>query len=80
MVERPAEVTVAGVDRGGRPVRHRCAGLLARAVAHEVDHLAGRLYVDLVDPAGLVDVREHPTPPSIDPPGSSITSAEGTSR
>ena len=62
-VERPAEVAVAGIDRAGHAVRHRCTGLLARAVAHEVDHLHGRLYVDLIDPADLVDTREHPSPP-----------------
>ena len=67
-VERPAEVTVAGIDLGGRAVRYRCAGLVARAVAHEVDHLAGRLYVDLVDPNALVDVRDHPTPATINSP------------
>ncbi len=75
-VERPAELTVAGLDRVGRPVRHRCTGLLARTVAHEMDHLAGRLFVDLVPPEGLVDVREHPTPPSRSPITTTITSAE----
>ena len=79
-VQRPAEVTVVGIDRGGRPVRYRCSGLLARAVAHEVDHLAGRLYVDLVDPASLVDVREHPTPPTVDPKVASTTPAEAVNR
>jgi peptide deformylase len=62
-VERPAELVVAGVDRAGFAVRYRCSGLLARAVAHEVDHLEGRLYVDLVDPSELVDTLLHPTPP-----------------
>ena len=55
-------------------------GLLARVVAHEVDHLAGRLYVDLVDPDGLVDVREHPTPPTTHPKPPNTTSAEAANR
>jgi peptide deformylase len=66
-VERPAEVVVAGIDRAGRAIRQRCTGLLARAVAHEVDHLEGRLYVDMIDPADLVDTREQPTPPAAPP-------------
>lgn len=80
LVDRPAEVTVAGIDRGGSSVRYRCAGLLARAVAHEVDHLEGRLYVDLVGLDSLVDVREHPTPPTTEPKPASTTSAEAANR
>jgi len=62
-VQRPSEVVVAADDIEGRRVRHRGTGLMARALLHEIDHLAGRLYVDLVDPATLVDTREHPVPP-----------------
>jgi peptide deformylase len=62
-VERPAQVTVAAVDLAGHGLRRRADGLLARAIVHEVDHLAGRLYVDLVDPEDLIDVRQHPVPP-----------------
>jgi peptide deformylase len=81
-VDRPAELTVAAHDRKGRGVRHRCSGLLARAVAHEVDHLAGRLYVDLVPPDSLVDVREHPTPPGEppNPKATAVMSTEGPQR
>lgn len=66
-VPRPAEVVVSGLDLAGRPVRYRGDGLTARAIVHEIDHLEGRLYVDLVDPTDLVDVRENPTPPTSDP-------------
>ena len=62
-VERPAEIVIEADDIEGRRVRHRATGLLARAFQHEIDHLAGRLYVDLVDPADLIDTRVHPTPP-----------------
>jgi peptide deformylase len=37
--------------------------LRARAFQHEIDHLAGRLYIDLIDPSELVDTRLHPIPP-----------------
>jgi peptide deformylase len=62
-VQRPAEVVIVADDIEGRRVRHRGTGLLARAFLHEIDHLAGRLYVDLVDPSEIVDTREHPVPP-----------------
>ena len=62
-VERASEVVIAADDIDGRRVRLRGTGLLARAFQHEIDHLAGRLYVDLVDPAALVDTRENPTAP-----------------
>jgi peptide deformylase len=55
---RPAEVTVTALDGAGHRFRRRASGLLARAIVHELDHLAGRLYVDLVPPEALVDTRE----------------------
>ncbi|WP_084961229.1 peptide deformylase [Thermoactinospora rubra] len=45
---RAAGVTVTGVDRLGRPVSVRARGTLARCFQHEVDHLDGRLFVDLL--------------------------------
>jgi peptide deformylase len=63
-LSRPAEVVVSGVDLDGHRVRWRARGLAARAIAHELDHLDGRLYVDLVAPEDLVDTRDHPTPPA----------------
>ncbi|GAB1691753.1 peptide deformylase [Krasilnikovia sp. M28-CT-15] len=43
---RAATVTAHGVDRHGEPVTIHAAGLLARALQHETDHLDGRLYLD----------------------------------
>jgi peptide deformylase len=62
-VRRAAEIVIVADDIEGRRVRHRGTGLLARAFQHEIDHLVGRLYVDLVDPSELVDTRLHPIPP-----------------
>lgn len=62
-IARADEVVIAADDIEGRTVRYRGRGLLARAFQHEIDHLAGRLYVDLVDPSELVDTRVHPVPP-----------------
>ena len=46
LVERALEVEVRGLDPAGDPVTWRVAGWPARILQHEVDHLAGRLYVD----------------------------------
>ena len=47
-VERPAIVTVEFLDVEGELRTLRCEGLLATAAQHEIDHLDGRLYVDLL--------------------------------
>ncbi|WP_336921302.1 peptide deformylase [Aquipuribacter sp. SD81] len=43
---RRARATVRGQDEHGRPVVLAGEGLLARCLQHEVDHLAGRVYLD----------------------------------
>ncbi len=48
LVARPMTVTVKALDRNGMPVEHTGEGLFARAVCHEVDHLDGILFKDLV--------------------------------
>ena len=50
IVERPATCVVAGLDREGKPVRIEAAGLLARILQHEVDHLNGVLFLDRLSP------------------------------
>lgn len=62
-VRRAAEIVLVADDIEGRRVRHRGTGLLARAFQHELDHLVGRLYIDLIDPSELVDTRLHPVRP-----------------
>jgi peptide deformylase len=62
-LRRPIEVVVTGQALDGRRVRYRRDGLLARVLAHELDHLDGRLYVDLVTVDALVDTTVHPVPP-----------------
>jgi peptide deformylase len=47
-VPRPARAVVRGLDRDGRSIAVEGRGLLARALHHEMDHLAGRLFVDRV--------------------------------
>jgi peptide deformylase len=50
VVERPATVTVEGLDLEGRPVRIDAEGLHARVLLHEIDHLDGVLFIDRISP------------------------------
>ncbi len=61
-VARAAEVVVRAEDLAGNRIRVRRAGLEARALLHELDHLAGRLYVDLVPAEEIVNVETNPRP------------------
>ena len=45
-VERAWSVVVEHLDREGRPRQTKLNGFFARAAQHEIDHLAGELFVD----------------------------------
>ena len=47
IVKRPMTVTVRALDRHGRAFELTGEELLARAFCHELDHLDGKLYVDI---------------------------------
>ncbi|MGO5052784.1 peptide deformylase [Lachnospiraceae bacterium LCP25S3_G4] len=48
-VTRPDYVKVKALDEEMEEVTYEGEGLLARAFCHEIDHLDGKLYVDLVE-------------------------------
>ncbi len=48
-VKRPEKITVSYQDVKGKPHELTADGLLARALQHEIDHLNGVLYVDLME-------------------------------
>ena len=50
---RPKEVTVEALDRDGKKVIITGKDLLAQALAHEIDHLNGILFVDNMIPGTL---------------------------
>ena len=50
-VKRPQSVVVRGLDRSGKKVNMEASGVMARAFAHEIDHLDGVLFIDRI---GLV--------------------------
>ena len=45
-VKRSVTVKVKALDRQGKEIRLKGEGLLAHALEHELDHLAGVLYID----------------------------------
>jgi peptide deformylase len=52
LVKRANEITIKGQDADGKTVRYRGSDLLAQAFQHELDHLNGVLYIDLIDGPG----------------------------
>ncbi|MFI5857920.1 peptide deformylase [Streptomyces parvulus] len=45
-VPRPDRAVVHGLDRDGEPLRVEGTGYFARCLAHETDHVNGRVYLD----------------------------------
>lgn len=50
-VKRATDVTLKYTDENGQEQIKRARGLLAKAFQHEVDHLDGKLFIDLVSPS-----------------------------
>lgn len=49
-VERATEIVVEALDLDGNALRHEAAGLEARCIQHEIDHLNGVLFIDHLSP------------------------------
>lgn len=49
VTHRPMHVTVRALNRKGETVEYKGSDLLARAFCHELDHLDGKLYVDIAE-------------------------------
>lgn len=47
VTKRPMHVTVRALNRKGETVNITGSGLLAKAFCHEIDHLDGKLYIDI---------------------------------
>ena len=52
-VERPAQITVEALNINGEKIKLTGKGLLAQAIAHELDHLNGEVFVDKIIPGTL---------------------------
>ena len=49
-VIRAEKVTIKAQDRFGKPFEMEAEGLLAECFQHEIDHLNGKLFVDMLSP------------------------------
>lgn len=49
-VKRAETVTMRALDRNGNSYEMTASGLLGEAFQHEIDHLNGKLYIDLLSP------------------------------
>ncbi|OHB78198.1 MAG: peptide deformylase [Planctomycetes bacterium RBG_16_64_10] len=58
MVKRAATIRVTAYGLDGREISTTLAGLTARVVQHEADHLDGRLFIDRLSPTGEMEIRE----------------------
>ena len=57
-VPRATDITVRYTDENGQEQVKRVRGLLAKAFQHEVYHLDGKLFIDLVDPKLKPEVKK----------------------
>ncbi len=57
-VERANQITVEAEDISGKTFSLQADGLLAVCIQHEMDHLAGRLFVDYLSPLKREMVRK----------------------
>jgi peptide deformylase len=56
-VLRPSGAVVRAIDREGNEFTVEGEGMMARCLSHECDHLAGRLFIDQVEPDSLCWLR-----------------------
>lgn len=52
-VVRPEEVIIEALDENGKPIKIKAKDLLAEALCHEIDHLDGKLFIDIMEPGTL---------------------------
>jgi peptide deformylase len=59
MVQRSRSVRVTCLDEDGEQRVIDAAGWYARILQHEIDHLNGRLYTDIMQPETLTTIENH---------------------
>jgi peptide deformylase len=63
VVERPTHIKLAGLDIQNRPVSYDLQGYTARIAMHELDHLEGKFFIDLISDDAklhLVEDKDYP--------------------
>ena len=56
-VKRPEKVVVEGLNEKGEKVRIEAVELLAQALCHEIDHLNGVTFVNIMEPGTLETIQ-----------------------
>ena len=56
---RPMEVKVKALNENGEEIKISAKGLLAQALAHEIDHLDGILFIDKIIPGTLEFIEQN---------------------
>ena len=57
-IERSKSVTVQATDEEGRPFDLEAVGMQARVIQHEMDHLEGVLFIDLLSPVARDRIKQ----------------------
>jgi peptide deformylase len=57
-VRRARKIKLRAFDLAGEPIEVDADELFSRALQHETDHLAGRLFIDTLDPAGRTSIQD----------------------
>ena len=60
IVPRARRVRVLALDRHGEPFEREASGWYARILQHEIDHLAGRLYIERMLPRTFITAASAP--------------------
>ena len=56
-ITRPESVEVKALNAEGQPIQFIAAGLLSRAIQHEIDHLNGILFIDRMPSATKAELK-----------------------
>jgi peptide deformylase len=71
-VKRAARIRVRALDRNGEPLEFDADGLLGVCIQHEIDHLDGKLFVDLLSELKRQRLKKRATKPQGKSPVPSI--------
>jgi peptide deformylase len=55
-VRRARKIRLRAFDLSGNPIEVEAEDLFSRALQHETDHLAGKLYIDMLGPLGRASI------------------------
>lgn len=77
VVKRPIHVVVQAQNVKGEPIEVTGDGFLARALCHEIDHLDGVLYVDIMERELVLEEEEDDGATAATPDASTKPNSEG---